>query len=326
MFLGVVFTPLIQSTVIEESNIPLTNGKTLYVGGSGPGNYTTIQDALDNAIRGDTVFVYDDSSPYYEHVTIHTKINLIGDDKNTTIIDGNNSGNVVTLDGNEINLNGFTIQRGDSWGTFRAAVKITSDYNIVSNNNIVNSGQGIIANDASNNIISNNIISNCGNGIMILEESGDNLITQNNIVNNKEGIILGNSGGRNPSNNIVSWNNIKDTQIDGIVTESQNKLVIVHNNIENGETGIFLMTSQFAKVKYNNFINLETNATFALCYGVRWLRNYWGRPMFLPKKIHGYNLIPTKGFIDWYHFDFRPAKIPYDITDFYLVRGAYDAD
>jgi hypothetical protein len=43
----------------------------LYVGGTGEGNYSRIQDAIDDAVDGDTVFVYDDSSPYYEHIRIN---------------------------------------------------------------------------------------------------------------------------------------------------------------------------------------------------------------------------------------------------------------
>ena len=43
----------------------LSSGNTLYVGGSGEGNYSKIQDAINGASDGDTVFVYDDSSPYY---------------------------------------------------------------------------------------------------------------------------------------------------------------------------------------------------------------------------------------------------------------------
>jgi hypothetical protein len=33
-------------------------GNILYVGGGGPGNYTKIQDAINNAINGDTIFVF----------------------------------------------------------------------------------------------------------------------------------------------------------------------------------------------------------------------------------------------------------------------------
>ena len=44
--------------MIEQSSMYTRNGKTLYVGGSGPGNYTKIQDAINNAIDGDTIYVY----------------------------------------------------------------------------------------------------------------------------------------------------------------------------------------------------------------------------------------------------------------------------
>mgnify|MGYP001636576991 CR=1 FL=1 len=43
----------------------LVRGNTLYVGGAGPGNYTTIQDAIDDASDGDTIVVY--PGIYYEH-------------------------------------------------------------------------------------------------------------------------------------------------------------------------------------------------------------------------------------------------------------------
>ena len=43
-------------------------GITLYVGGAGPGNHTTIQSALDAASDGDTVFVY--SGTYTENIYI----------------------------------------------------------------------------------------------------------------------------------------------------------------------------------------------------------------------------------------------------------------
>ena len=47
---------------IKTTNIqPQFNidGDTLYVGGDGPNNYTTIQSAIDDAVDGNTVFVYD---------------------------------------------------------------------------------------------------------------------------------------------------------------------------------------------------------------------------------------------------------------------------
>jgi hypothetical protein len=41
---------------VEPSVVPFIGGNILYVGGSGPENYTRIQDAVDNASDGDTVF------------------------------------------------------------------------------------------------------------------------------------------------------------------------------------------------------------------------------------------------------------------------------
>ena len=61
------------SNIIEQSFRSFSRGKTLYVGGTEEGNYTKIQDAIDDAVDGDTVFVYDDSSPYIENLIVEKK-------------------------------------------------------------------------------------------------------------------------------------------------------------------------------------------------------------------------------------------------------------
>ena len=66
-----------SSTAIEsvdKSKTPNANGNTLYVGGMGPDNYSKIQDAIIDAQESDTVFVYDDSSPYKEDIIINKSI------------------------------------------------------------------------------------------------------------------------------------------------------------------------------------------------------------------------------------------------------------
>ena len=79
-------TPSIAVDTGKKPAMPVSNGNTLYVGGSGEGNYTKIQHAIDDASDGGTVFVYDDSSPYNENLNVDKSINLIGEDRNTTII------------------------------------------------------------------------------------------------------------------------------------------------------------------------------------------------------------------------------------------------
>jgi len=72
-----VFIPLslgvnIKITRLEQlSN--LGDSKTLYVGGSGPDNYTKIQDAIDNVSEGYTIYVF--SGIYNEHILIDKEIN-----------------------------------------------------------------------------------------------------------------------------------------------------------------------------------------------------------------------------------------------------------
>jgi len=45
---------LTTSNILEEYYF---ENNTLYVGGDGPGNYTRIQNAIDNATNEDTIFV-----------------------------------------------------------------------------------------------------------------------------------------------------------------------------------------------------------------------------------------------------------------------------
>jgi parallel beta-helix repeat protein len=201
---------------------------TLYVGGTGPNNYTSIQAAINAANNGDTVFVYDDSSPYYEGVDVDKSINLIGENRDTTVIDGLGIWEVVHISADSVNITGFTIRNsGSSWPD-DAGIDIDSNYNTITGNNIKNNYYGISLYSSSNNIISENIISlNTHYGIQ-LYSSSNNIITGNIIsLNNLYGISLSSS-----SNNIITGN------------------IISHNN-----GGISLPTSRCNNITGNSFYN-----------------------------------------------------------------------
>ena len=69
LFIGLsIFTTTAQKE--KEAFLSTSNGNWLYVGGNGPGNYSKIQEAIDDAQKGDTVFVYHDSSPYNEGILL----------------------------------------------------------------------------------------------------------------------------------------------------------------------------------------------------------------------------------------------------------------
>ena len=142
LFLGTCITPTIATDNIKKSYNPISSGNTLYVGGSGEGNYTNIQDAIDNASDGDTVFVYDESSPYNERLKIKKSINLIGENRETTIIDGGGTNSsVVQVLIDWVNISGFTIQNSGDYG---AGVYINSTrYINIIGNIILNNWEGI---------------------------------------------------------------------------------------------------------------------------------------------------------------------------------------
>lgn len=139
--------------------IDIDNGcnKTLYVGGDGPNNYTTIQEAINDAEDGYTIFVY--NGIYYENVIINKSINLIGQDKNKTIIDGNEKGDVVSIIKDNVRIQGFTIRNSEKEFERAGIVVYNADDVVIENNVIRNNGdQGIRLFSSDYATIRNNII------------------------------------------------------------------------------------------------------------------------------------------------------------------------
>ena len=68
---------------------PNVEAMTLIVDINGGGNYTSIQNAVDNATAGDTIRVY--AGTYYEDVLLNKTITLIGNGSANTIISRSSS-------------------------------------------------------------------------------------------------------------------------------------------------------------------------------------------------------------------------------------------
>ena len=102
-------------------NLNTVSGLTFTVDCNGTGDFSTIQEAIDASNTFDTIIV--DPGFYQEHIDYHNKLitikSLDPNDPNiidSTIIDGNDTGNVVVFHNRENEmcvLNGFTIQNGD---------------------------------------------------------------------------------------------------------------------------------------------------------------------------------------------------------------------
>src|SRR5512136_81954 len=109
LFIGMSIIPSTAQNT-EISNLSISDGKWWYVGGIGPGNYSRIQDAVDHASDGDSVFVF--TGTYYENILIQKAINLLGENVDTTTIIDNFSGNesVIAIQHSNVLIKGFTIK------------------------------------------------------------------------------------------------------------------------------------------------------------------------------------------------------------------------
>jgi len=135
LFLGTCIIPSVAIDTVKEFSIPISNGNTLYVGGSDPGNYTKIQDAIDNASNGDTVFVY--NGTYQEKtIKIEKVIKLLGEDRNTTFLDGEYSeGIIVSVRTSDVTIQELTLQNcyADYFGY---AIRLFNTSRVIENINI----------------------------------------------------------------------------------------------------------------------------------------------------------------------------------------------
>ena len=201
----------------------------------------TIQEGIINATQGGLIEVF--AGTYEEHVIIDKTVDLSGEDKIMTIIDGGASGTVVSVVANDVCIHGFTIKNGGGSGD-EAGIGIRSDGNRIYNTLISNNGYcGVFMNHAyTTQIFNNTIIENDGRGIYVWNESHVNTITQNNIsCNGHEGIRIYDSDDTLISDNIIYHN-----EMDGVNMEECTNITCLRNLIiENHEDGIELYHASY---------------------------------------------------------------------------------
>lgn len=246
--------------------------KILYTGGTGTGNYSSIQNAINHASEGDTILVF--PGIYNESIIVNKTICLLGKDKNNTIIDTNNSlYSAIIVQAPNISISGFTIQN-NTVGIYVIGNVTSFENNIFLNNifkhnscgiyltnlssgtliykNIFskNQGEGIRLYRSNNNIINENIITeNGGFGIALWDSSNNNSITNNTVTNNIKGITFS----RWCNNNIIFGNNILENQKAGISFIYSFNNNLTSNYFINNSYGFYLRDSSGNIIDNNNF-------------------------------------------------------------------------
>lgn len=195
----------------------IVNSKALIV----PTGYSKIQNALDKAEEGDTVYVA--AGTYKENLIIPDGILLTGESAKKTIIKGNRNDPVIKAANNSI-IENFTIIRG--------GIGILSENtNMIIRNNIIrdNLKTGIQCVLSLPHIQNNIIVNNKWSGIYCeLVSYGTRTAIEHNIIadNDNAGIMLSRESGVLVQNNVIFRNN----QYGINVTKDSRKSRIIYNN------------------------------------------------------------------------------------------------
>ncbi|MCK4456389.1 MAG: right-handed parallel beta-helix repeat-containing protein [Thermoplasmata archaeon] len=249
--LTVAFLVFLSAFIVTVIVLPEARATTLYVGGGGPGNHTTIQSAINSAGDGDTVFVY--NGTYTEPVAIIRPLTLIGEDRDATVIDGDGMWTVVNVISDWVNFTGFTVTNsGRTWG--QAGIKVDTVQNVKVTNVIAKGNYvGIDFSQADGNIVVNSTITDNYVGINLYDSRsisvtgneirsndlagvwvffGQGIMDSNNLSDNGIGFYMYASTGDLLTNNSMVSDGI---MIEGYTVEDWNTHTIDTSNTVNGK-------------------------------------------------------------------------------------------
>jgi parallel beta-helix repeat protein len=259
----------------EPSNNNPTN---IFVDKDGGANYSSIQDAIDNAAEGDIISVK--KGIYEELLEINKTISLIGEGMDSTIIvfnvtEGGVIGQTISVSADNCVISGFEISCGETSNNLQGLL-IGSSNNTITGNRFIFSEDGIKhAQDSKYNVIKNNHFSNCSKGIY-LHYSQFNNISNNQFRNSSYFSIYGYAS----DNNFISNNYFSNNSACVRITGSEYNIVYGNTFINNDGGVLLCCNSEDNKVYYNNFISNENwHASVGESLKNIWddegLGNYW---------------------------------------------------
>ncbi|HXX87561.1 MAG TPA: NosD domain-containing protein [Candidatus Acidoferrum sp.] len=215
--------------------------------------YETIQEALDAAEtrNGQTISV--EPGVFYEHIIARKSVYLIGKGKQNTILDGDGTGTVVSLQASVV-LSGFTIQNGG----IGVAVNSSND-GLIANSVIQHNEEGLCLLNSKNWTLSSNLLENNSDSSLILNDSDGNVIEQNSI-SYDHSLLHDSLDLYDSSYNSILENNLTDNQATGIqLNDNSLNNTVSDNFLMNNWGGIQLVSScNYNVIRQNSIIANET--------------------------------------------------------------------
>jgi parallel beta-helix repeat protein len=217
-----------------------------------PTDYPTIQEAINKANPGDTIFVH---KGIYERAIVNKSVSIVGEDRDSTIIDGNGTGTVLHVNVNNVKIQGFTIRNGGTQ-LHNSGILIDGAFsNNITDNKIINTKYGVYLSYSGNSLIyDNEITSNYFDGVSV-DHSTNNRIQSNNITFNLfNGVLLSSSGG-----NIIHGNNMSSNLYGISLYYSSDNRIAANTISYNFDKGIHVVTNSSNNSIYHNNFYLNKN-------------------------------------------------------------------
>ncbi len=238
-----------------------SNGYAVFNVDTGLG-YSTIQSAIDaqQTVAGHMISVKEGT--YYESVVITKSVSLVGENRNNTVIIGNEGDVVVDVKASNAAIKGFTIRNGNI-----GVYVVYSNDSLVTENILINTTDAIHVSYSGNCMINQNIVENNGHRGIFVTNSWNFTISDNYVrdsgwygINANAsigGLIAGNNAGENHydgiglgsncSNCTIARNNVKNNTLYGVWLDSDSGgNSIYHNNIaDNGIQAIAALANHW---------------------------------------------------------------------------------
>jgi len=238
-----------------------------------PEDFGSIQQAINAAASGDTVHV--NNGTYYENINVNKTITLVGENPETTIIDGSTTnstyGPTLWIYGENVRdvaIINFTIRGSpNAWGIYMLGTPNATIENSIINNN----HSGVVA-DASDNstFVNNTIANNLYDGLLFIESSGhtmrnntisanaynfgiqysafNNDIDQSNLINGKPIYYLKNETG-------ITINPTAYPEIGYLALINCSNILVEDLNLTNNSNGILLAQTKDTILTNNTLAN-----------------------------------------------------------------------
>lgn len=243
---------------------------------NGEGNYSSIQEAIDNAQNGDTVLV--SQGIYQENIEVNKELRILsnstlsGDQTKTYIIGVVPKANVFNIYSNNVTIDGFYIS-GSLLGTdwYESGIYLEGVQNCsLTNNMLIQNDLGISLNGSQGNYIVSNLVSLGSYGISLVD-SEENVLSNNLVITNNQGISLDNSANNIIVNNTAGSNTVgvflRTSQMNtlaynlvskneyGILGQAAKSNTLVNNSLYLNNIGVYFNESSNNTVYQNEFIN-----------------------------------------------------------------------